>query len=343
VTYPDVLIFGSITEAEDLLQQWEQLSVGGASAIYTSPSWCLAAWRNFTDLGPPHLVASVDRRRLLGLLPLTVGLTGLTWPGGALGDEHDVWTCGDRSHIQIGSALLRAATASGSLQTLPDVRPDSILIRVTHSRQGSPAPALPLRDPDPEFGQLACIPGWSRGRRRGLRSSWRRLARLGVLDFERVTEPEHLTSALPPFVAARLGAWQRRGRLAELPAMDRHPNFPAFITEIGGELAAQGRCFLAVLQVDGTPIAQSLLFRVPGAYLLYMSTYEEDLAGYSPSHLLLAQVAAAGVADGVRILELGRGDEPYKFDLGAEQRWLRDVLAPDGDQDHESLLLRSPV
>lgn len=34
------------------------------------------------------------------------------------------------------------------------------------------------------------------------------------------------------------------------------------------------------------------------------------------------------VEEGVRTIELGRGDEPYKFDLGAEPRCLQDLALP---------------
>ncbi|MGH3801406.1 MAG: GNAT family N-acetyltransferase [Pseudonocardiaceae bacterium] len=60
-----------------------------------------------------------------------------------------------------------------------------------------------------------------------------------------------------------------------------------------------------------------------------MSTYQPTAARYSPSHLLLAEAARMAVAATVRIIELGRGDEPYKVALGAQSRYLRNVvLAP---------------
>jgi len=34
------------------------------------------------------------------------------------------------------------------------------------------------------------------------------------------------------------------------------------------------------------------------------------------------------LTDGVRVLELGRGDEPYKFALGARARYLQDLVLP---------------
>jgi hypothetical protein len=53
---------------------------------------------------------------------------------------------------------------------------------------------------------------------------------------------------------------------------------------------------------------------------LRISMYQRNIL------LLLAEIAAAAFAEDVRFIELGRGDEPYKFDLGAEQRHLRDLL-----------------
>jgi hypothetical protein len=45
----------------------------------------------------------------------------------------------------------------------------------------------------------------------------------------------------------------------------------------------------------------------------------------------------------VRVIELGRGDEPYKFDLGTEQRYLRDLLPQRLDEHAWPVLVRSPV
>lgn len=327
-----VTVTDSIAEAGALAPRWQRLPAAGASAIYTSSAWCLMAWKAFPDLGPPRLVTVMDSGTLLGLLPLTSESNGngLSWAGWPLGDEHDA-RIGPSACRQeeIAAALLygaATATSAGTTPRLPDVRSASVLTRVAGSRPGSPAPILRLGEPDTPFGPLACIPGWSRDRRRQLRSARRRLAEAGTVAFERISEPAQLAAALPRFVEARLAAWRHRGRLEELPAMDRHVNFPDFIASVASELSSRDQCYLAVISLDGDPVAQSLLFRTLGADLLYMSTYRPDATRYGPSHLLLAEIAAAAVAEGVRVIELGRGDEPYKFDLGAERRYLRDLL-----------------
>ncbi|MDQ3762488.1 MAG: GNAT family N-acetyltransferase [Actinomycetota bacterium] len=326
-----VIALRSLDEAQDVAQEWAHLHADGASDIFTSPAWCLASWRALPDLGGPSLlIALEDAGMLLGVVPLTNGPLGTTWAASPLGDEHDLRVRGDQPSQEAVSALLRSVpwmVESGQTM-LTDVRPGGLLARAATSRRGCPAPVVCLNDPDPEFGALGCLPGWSCKRRRALRSARRRLEESGTVTVQRLADPASLAAALPAFARTRLASWTARGRLAELPVMDRHPGFPEFLTYTGSSLAAQGQCLLARLNLDGEPLAQALFFRFPGADLLYMSTYQLSAARYSPSHLLLAESAQRAVADGVRVLELGRGDEPYKFVLGAQARYLRNVVLP---------------
>ena len=229
------------------------------------------------------------------------------------------------------SALVRSVprVVESGKTVLTDVRPGGPLTWAAISRAGCPAPVMHLNDADPEFGALGCIPGWSRERRRALRSARLRLKKAGRVTAQRLVDQVSIAATLADFARRRLASWAARGRLCELPAMDRHPRLPEFLTDAGGSLAAEGRCLLAGLNLDGEPLAQALFFRSPGADLLYMSTYQPAAARYSPSHLLLAEAARMALTGGVRVIELGRGDEPYKFALGAQTRYLRNVvLAP---------------
>ncbi|MGH3717709.1 MAG: GNAT family N-acetyltransferase [Pseudonocardiaceae bacterium] len=326
-----VIALRSLDEAQDAARDWGCLHADGASDIFTSPAWCLASWRAFPDLGAPLLLTALDGAGVfLGALPLTNGPRGPTWAGSPLGDEHDVRVRRDQPALGVVSALVRSIprVAQPGETVLTDVRPGGLLTRAAISRPGSPAPVMHLNDPDPEFGALGCFPGWSRARRRTLRSARRRLEEAGNVTVQRVADHATLAATLPAFARLRLAAWAARGRLRELPAMDRHPGFPEFLADAGSTLAVEGRCLLGRLNLDGEPLAQALFVRSSGVDLLYMSTYQPAAARYSPSHLLLAETAQMAVADGVRVIELGRGDEPYKFALGAQARHLRNVILP---------------
>ena len=325
----DVVVMEAPEEAAKLASGWDDLATGGASRIYTSPAWALCAWQHLPDLGAPFLVAAFEDHALVGVLPLTRTTDRITWAGSPLGDEHDARVRPSRSAGQVVAALVEAVRReSGGRHpriVLPDSRSNGLLSSALPARRGCPAPVLPLAPPDGEFGSLACVPGWSRDRRRGLRSARHRLSRLGDVTVDCLTSGEHLAAALTRFVADRLQAWKVRGRLGDLPAADRHPALPRFLADVACQLGGQGRCLLARLCLDGDPVAQSLFFRTPDAYLWYMSTFDPTMARYSPSHLLLAEVAAKAVSDGTPLIELGRGDEPYKFEHGAILRHLSDI------------------
>jgi CelD/BcsL family acetyltransferase involved in cellulose biosynthesis len=324
----DVTVIETPEEAADLAVAWDSLVAGGASSIYTSPAWSLAAWRHFPDSGAPFLVVAFDGEVLVGALPLTRAADGLTWAGSPLGDEHDARVHLGGSAGPVAAALADAVRDRSQLLTrvvLTDSRTNGALSAALPAGRGCPAPVLPLASPDGEFGPLASIPGWSRDRRRALRTARERLTGLGDVTIEYLMSPDRLAPALPQFVAARLNAWATRGRLDDLPAADRHSALPGFLTDVACQLGKQGRCLLARLYCDGQPVAQSLFFRTSDAYLWYMSTFDPTMGRYSPSHLLLAEVAAHAVSEGIRLIELGRGDEPYKFDHGAVPRHLSDV------------------
>ncbi|MGH3627322.1 MAG: GNAT family N-acetyltransferase [Sciscionella sp.] len=182
---------------------------------------------------------------------------------------------------------------------------------------------LPLID---ATTSLNAPPGGSPQRRRGLTRRRGALNALGTVAVDRVTIPERLRDEVPRFVADRLNQWRQRGRLHELPAADRHPRFGEFLATAAAALASRGQCFLNRLLLDGRPLARGLYFRTGRTDLLYMSTYVLDYAKYSPSHLLLLDSAEIAMREGITTIELGRGDEQYKFDLGAESRYLRDVI-----------------
>lgn len=324
-------LYETVDGIQRLASAWDRLEARGCSGIFTSSAWAIAAWRHFPDLGQPRLVAAFSGTgELVGVMPLTLGQQGPSWAGSPLGDEHDVQIHPKQDPQNIGRLLVDGALrlpVQPRVVRLTDVRHGGTLSSLAaRTSAGCPAPVLRLDGPDPEFGELACIRGWSRHRRRGLRSQKRMLEQLGHVRMDRVINPRQLTDVLPLFVQQRLQAWDRRGRLDQLPVMDCHPSLADFLVDVATRLSARGLCFLARLLLDDSPIAQALYFRAPSADLLYMSTYSDQLTRYSPSHLLLAASAATAVSEDVRVIELGRGDEPYKFDHGAELRHLDEIL-----------------
>lgn len=321
-----LVVIETVEECEGLLDEWAGLCAPGASRIFTSPWWSIGAWRHFSDLGRPLLMTARSAAgQLQAALPLTSTRDGASWAGSPLGDEHDMLLHPDVDHVGVARELVAEARRMFGSLRLTEIRAGGVLATCGSVSRGCPAPLLPLQPSNPEFGTLACIPGWSRTRRRGLRSRRAMLEELGELRFERSETPQALSDIVPSFVAARLASWTARERLAELPTVDRHAQFPAFLVEATSGLASAGLCHIDRLILNDAPIAQALYFRLATSSLLYMSTYQMELARYSPSHLLLAESASAALDEGRTVIEMGRGDEPYKFDHGAIVNYLEDV------------------
>lgn len=130
--------------------------------------------------------------------------------------------------------------------------------------------------------------------------------------------PELTQPIVSEFVRRRQQRWQADGRWGELPQVEHRPEFVDLFGRLIEVLARQGSARLLQLKVDGVVVAQDLHLGVPAMPLLYFRTYDRAFAAYSPGRALLDQcvVWAAGV--GCEAIDLGRGGEQYKYDLGGD-------------------------
>lgn len=86
------------------------------------------------------------------------------------------------------------------------------------------------------------------------------------------------------------------------------------------DLVAGAGATVDVLSADHGPAAAAFAFAEPDGYYLYNSAYSPEAASASPGIVQLAALIESLIADGVPRLDLLKGDEPYKFRLGAVPR-----------------------
>jgi CelD/BcsL family acetyltransferase involved in cellulose biosynthesis len=92
------------------------------------------------------------------------------------------------------------------------------------------------------------------------------------------------------------------------------------------ELAKGEHVWLSRLTVDGRPIAWELLFKVGETLSDFLTTYDLDFAAYSPGQLIFVETVRYAIARGARRLEMGRGDQDYKFWFGAKPCATQNIL-----------------
>lgn len=71
---------------------------------------------------------------------------------------------------------------------------------------------------------------------------------------------------------------------------------------------------------DGTPVAAAFGFEDEATYYLYNSAYDPDASHASPGVVLISMLIERAVAAGYAGFDFLKGDEAYKFRLGAEPR-----------------------
>ena len=103
------------------------------------------------------------------------------------------------------------------------------------------------------------------------------------------------------------------------------PRMEAFFREMAVGLADAGLARLYLVEVDGRPVAAQLAFVSGDELLLYNSGYDPAYAHASIGIATKALTLQAAIAEGMRTYDFLRGAEPYKYDLGATDRIVRQV------------------
>jgi CelD/BcsL family acetyltransferase involved in cellulose biosynthesis len=96
-------------------------------------------------------------------------------------------------------------------------------------------------------------------------------------------------------------------------------------------MAAEGLIRLFMLRVNAKPAAAVLCFDAGSHLYLYNSGYDPEYSGLSVGIVSKALCLQWAIENGKKGLDFLRGDEPYKYDLGAK------------DQDIYRLTLRRPA
>ncbi len=87
---------------------------------------------------------------------------------------------------------------------------------------------------------------------------------------------------------------------------------------------------IATLYVDEQPAAAYLSFCVGDRLLLYNSGYDPQYAELGAGFALLVYRIRAAISAGVRVFDFLRGDERYKYDLGAGDHFVYRVIGRRG-------------
>jgi CelD/BcsL family acetyltransferase involved in cellulose biosynthesis len=303
-------------EPAELAPAWSALAASRQPpSIFLTPEWIAVARAH--EPTQPITLAVGDR----GIAALAQDADGtITFAGGQLTDEQDVIARpGDDAEVAASTArwIAQQHPPHVRLEFVPKERPtlrrieevlSSAGYRVTRERQ-IVSPYLDLPD-----AYEAYVQSLEKKARHELRRKVRRLETAGRASFRFASDAERGTVLDRFFALHRLS----RGDKADFMTAD----VERFFREIADALAPLDRLRLGVLTFDREDAAVLFGFALGRVIALYNAAYDPGLASLSVGIVSHAWAIREAIASGYMRYDLLRGGEPYKYDLGARDRWL---------------------
>lgn len=308
---------------------WDALQARPPASVCGSFSWVNAALDYLHQKGEPLILLILDGTRLVGSLPLicemrhgvpTVRLVGD--PLNDLADARLAVDCPGAARALL--TALEALSANGAHIHLTDLDPDGHLVSVLRGSRVfrlSDAGDAPVID-------LNTWPALSRNFDKNLRRCERMLRAQHHVTF-RWQRPDPAGSLLADLLRLRSARFRQTGAVSELPEIESEPGFRFFLQSVSTELGAQDRCGIATLCLDGIPVARDLYIADQRTAMLFLRGMNPQWHRYSCGHLLLKSTVTRLAKEGCTTLDLGRGDEAYKYRFGANSRRLVTAVSSD--------------
>ena len=302
----------------EISQAWSALAARRSPAsIFLTPEWIAVARAHdpneqitLTAGDPPYAVAALSR-----------SADGtVRFAGGELTDEQDV----------VASAADCGSGASAVARWIADERPARVLLeyvpsdtptldamsdtlsdagyRVTRERLiTSPRIALAA-----DFESY--VQGLGKKERHELRRKLRRFEAAPGASFAWAEERERSAVLDRFFALHRLSKGEKAAFMTE--------DAESFFRDLADALAACGRLRLGVVRAHGEDAAVLFGFAYGDTLALYNAAYDPAFSSLSLGIATHAYAIRDAIARGFKTYDLLRGDEPYKYDLGAVDRWL---------------------
>jgi CelD/BcsL family acetyltransferase involved in cellulose biosynthesis len=145
----------------------------------------------------------------------------------------------------------------------------------------------------------------------------RALERAGEIKIAHLRSWASIRPALHGFADAHAARFRLTGRVSSLATSERRH----FLEDLARRFSDSGVVTLTILTVNDKPVAWNYGFQFGGSWFWYQPTFDTGWQNFSPGYCLLAKIIIEACdADGMRVVDLGLGDEGYKERFGNTAR-----------------------
>jgi CelD/BcsL family acetyltransferase involved in cellulose biosynthesis len=292
--------------------EWDELADRAGAAPFLRPGWFEAWLRAFGDGADPLVLAARRGDRLEAVLLLLDGRrmrspTNSHTPVFDLvsDDEEAARTVVDEL-LGLGFQQLDLTYLDADGALLAAWRELTAERRLDAVRTQMRSPYVPLEGDFEAFRA-----GLSRGFRRELGRSRRRLAEAGELSFEFTDGGDDLDGLLDTGFELEASGW----KLEAGTAIVSRPNRAAFYREVAAWARERGWLTLAFARLDGRAIAFDFCVEQGGRVCVLKGGYDPEWRKHAPGYLLIEDTIERAYANGRESYELLGDADEYKLRL----------------------------
>lgn len=294
--------------------------------VFHTPRYLRLYWEEF-GTGPPHVAFVQNGNEIASVTAFDIREGTVTFLGGFEITDYmgPVGLPQEREHAAkelMASLEARGDWETADLRGLPQeggwhgalvqgARDAALVVKTVDDNV---APLLPL--PISFDAYLSGLPGKLRHEiRRKLRRLREALPSARLVDATSQTLPADMGT----FVQLHRSSPAGKGKFM-------YPGMEKFFRRLAEAFLPDGMFRLVFLEADGTKIAGAVGFRDRGRFLLYNSAYDHSRSPLSPGIVLLTLLIEELIREGSEALDFLKGDEQYKYRLGARPRRMGRLL-----------------
>ena len=314
---------GLRTGFEAVAPQWSAL-LGRQEQpnLFLTIEWQRTWWDHFRGEADLCLLTVGPESDPLGIAPMALRDDVLTFLGGTdLFDYHDFITGDPRFYEALADCLDGEPWRTMDLASVPGRSPTLEHLPHVYRARGYEV-TVETEDVVPGLSLPSTWDAYLAGLRRKDRHELRRkLRRLDAAGDHRLvlSTRETLASDLD-----RFHGLMRESREEKRDFMG--PDREAFFRDIVERMQAAGYLRLFLLELEDQPIAAVLAFDYAGRRHLYNSGYKLASGPLSAGFVLKALCIKDAIEQGLSYFDFLRGDEPYKFHLGARSEPIHRIV-----------------
>ena len=283
------------------------------SSVFLTPEWQETWWTEFGEASELQIITIGPDESPIGIAPLILRDGCLTFLGATdLFDYHDFITTDATFYELFFQKLEDKPWRSLDLASIPNWSPTFLGLPkaarargyLVETQQEDVVPGIPLPNSWDEY-----LTSLRKKDRHELRRKLRRLDSAGDVRV-RLATASTLAEDIEIFHAVMAESKEEKREFLS-------PGRKAFFASMTRAMHDAGYLRLFMLELDGEPTAAVIAFDYAGRRLLYNSGYRQDYAPLAVGLMLKALTIKDSIERGLSYFDLLRGDEPYKYHLGA--------------------------